>query len=171
MSTLRERVGWQYRYFAEQSAKYFRIEEVLRELDLLDVNTYDVYFSTYGELTVTIRPKHVLGLLADFQTVVDTTPTLADAAKFWLPKVGKWEKGFNGESNEITLTGEYKGVRIVLIDATPDTCTVEKVEEVVDLPAHSYVRRKYVLKGDCDPLLASQSAEGAVSLSDNEVPF
>lgn len=153
MSTLKEQLGWQYRYLAEQSARYFQIEEVLEELGLLDVNTYDVYFGTYGGATVTIRPKHVLGLLADFQTVVDTTPTLADAAKHWLPKVGKWEKGFNEASNEITLTGEYKGVKIVLVDATPATCTVETVEEEVEVPATSYKKRKYVLKGDCDPLL------------------
>jgi hypothetical protein len=136
----------------------------LRELGLLEIEDYDVYMNSYGEdlPSVRLRPKHIPGLAADFQTVTDTTPTLADAVKALLPKVGRFEKGFDEGANEITMTATFKGVKIVLRDATPSTCTVEKVEE--EVPSRvvgGYKTTKYRLVGDCDPLLSQTEAAGA----------
>jgi hypothetical protein len=152
-------------YHAEQIGKYQRIAEVLTDLGLMDLDMYVSFHTgywsseTHSDLgpTVELEPRHVIGLMADFQTLTDTTPTLAEAARVLLPKVGRFEKSYDGDRNEIRLTAVYKGVRVVLRDTPPDTCKVEEVVENVVVPAtaeRTETRRKYRLVGECEPLLA-----------------
>lgn len=175
MGAIREQFANQYEYHAVECAKINRIQEVVEELGLMDKNFYlsmgtcqyvdGKYLGPY----LSITPQHLAGVSLWDKAgniglyLTDTTPTLADCAKLLLPKVGKWEKSFDETTNEIVLKTEYKGVRIQLRDRTPETCTVEKVEETVEVPeetiaAHTETRVRYVLKGDCDPLLEKATA-------------
>lgn len=159
MSTIREQLNWQYRWLAGQAGKFVMIEEALKELGILETETdYDTpYLSPYGDQpSITLKPRHVLGVLTDVE-VGDTA--LARAAKVLLPKVGSWDKGFDSSTNEITLTGTVKGVKVILKGATPATCTVETVDEDVEIPASKYKRVKYRLVGDCDPVMAVESVQ------------
>lgn len=173
MSTVREQFQQRYEWQAEQIAVTHQLREAAKNLGLLDADFYmDFGDGEYrdGRLIpgpyIKLDPKHVpgialsMGLDGPTMHVVDTTPTLADAARLLMPKIGKWKKSFDEESNLLKLEGEYKGVRIILQDTPPETCTVEKIEEEVEVPeqviaAHTETKVRYVLKGDCDPLLAT----------------
>lgn len=157
MSTLNDKLKWQYRYFAQQSGKYFQMEEALSALGLLNIeDNYEVYLSPYGDRpSIYLKPKHVKMALQFGTGKLETEAvTLAEAARALLPKVGKWEKGFDSSTGEITLTATFRGVDIVLKDKAPKTCTVETVtEEVGGRYEPAYTRTRFRLKGDCDPLL------------------
>ena len=178
MSTLREQFDHDFRYYAEQIGKFWQLREVVEELGLLDLDIYvnkgtSWYDSEAHKSTgpyIELEPRHVpgIGIRAvgppDLEGIAfgltDTTPTLGDAAKVLLPKIGRFEKGYDARNNLLTLTAHYKGVRIVLKDTPPDTCTVEKVEEEEELPASpAYTRTvtRYRLIGDCNPLLGPKT--------------
>lgn len=173
--TVRDQIVSKVNYHAREIGAMSLIQDVMEDLKLLDVEFWpDIGNGEYvdGKLIdgpyVKLTPRHtpgvVFGMSSEGPTLalVDTTPTLGDAAIALLPKVGKWTKGYNADSNLISVTGHYRGVRIVIQDTPPDTCTVEKVEEEVVVPAQperTEKRVRYVLKGDCDPLSTARTQQ------------
>ena len=174
--SLREDFASSYWYHAQECGRLAAIEKVAEELGLLNKDVYIVHGTSryhkgkWSGPYLQLEPRHLMGigLTTDGRTidmgVVETTPTLAECARLLLPKVGRFEKSFDENTNEIVLTAEYRGVTIILKDRTPETCTVERIEEEVEIPetvtpAHTEKRVKYALKGDCDPLLSSKSGE------------
>ena len=170
---INSRYSWQAKMLADTS----KIEEAFKGLELLEAD----FWADFGQteyfagkavegLYIKLEPKNVPGIAWTMEggetslSVVDTTPTLGDAARVLLYKVGKWTKEFDGDNNRIRLIGEYKGVRIILEDTPPETCTVEKIEEEVEvpekvIPAHKEIKTRFVLKGDCDPLLTEREVQ------------
>lgn len=163
----------------EQDSKFLSnialMREISRELGLDNVEAY-IHVTSYSfsddELpSIVIHPSHTpeVGIFMDgggpALNLVDTTPRLAQIARLLLPKVGKLEKGFDEQNNQVTLTCVYRGIKIVVKDETPKTCGVERVEEVIDVPekivpAHQEKRVRYRLVGDCDPILADEASGG-----------
>jgi hypothetical protein len=173
--TVRGQLQDKVRYHAKEIGALSLIQSVMEELELLDVEFWptlgnDEYVdgkSVPGPF-VRLSPKHVLGVAIGLTndgptlSLVDTTPTLGDAALALLPKVGKWTKGYDADRNQISVTGYYKGVRIVIEDTPPDTCKVQEIEEDVMIPASEELivkRRRYVLVGDCDPLTSARTVQ------------
>lgn len=83
---------------------------------------------------------------------------LPSIAKRLLPFVGKFEKSFDEKENQVILTGTYQGIKVILWDYPPNTCTVERIEEDVlvpeqVVPEHTEKKVRYRLVGDCDPIL------------------
>ena len=171
MTTIAQKVSEDMKWRIEAVALGYQLDAAIRELGIADLEAYSFvswdYDTTLGRQTVSImiEPAHEPGvgffLNADGleMGITDTTPLLGSIAHKMLPMVGKFTKGFDEERNKITLTATYKGIKIVLSDQTPDTCHVEKVVEEVEvpekvIPAHTEKRVKYVLAGDCDPLMA-----------------
>lgn len=170
---VKEEILLKYSAHAKSIAQISQLESVLEDLGLMDVDVWMDFGTGFmeGEKYVdkpyiNVEPRHLPGIAIGLNrageptmALVDTTPTLRDAALALLPKVGKWEKSFDPVNNLVILTAYYKDVRLRLTDAPPSTCTVEKVEEEVEVPekvtpAHTEKKVRYVLKGDCDPLLA-----------------
>lgn len=186
--SVRDQLNEQLNWRVASIAAIVTVRKAFEGLGLLDADFYAEFGD--GEWCVDkvidgpyirLEPRHIAGVAFGMTAegpaigLVDTTPTLGDAAKVLLPKVGKWEKSFNGELNLIRLTGYYNGVRIVLQDTPPDTCTVRKVEEEVEIPekviaAHTEKKVRYVLEGDCDPLMTARETQsesvGAVEQED-----
>ena len=176
MSTVREQIQNSYANYAKTLARIGMIETVAEDLGLaemefyLEYRTEDTDYRTWQDRGpyIKLQPHHVPGLTAAYQ-LVDTTPTLADAARVLMPKVGRLEKSFDEDKNKIRLTGVYNGVRVILEDTPPSTCTVEKIEEEVEVPeqvieAHTEKKVRYVLKGDCDPLMAREQVADATGV-------
>lgn len=175
--SVRDQLNEQIMWRAQSMASIVIVRKAFEGLGLLDADFYaefgDGEWCTDKVIDgpyIRLEPRHVagiaFGMTAEGPTIglVDTTPTLGDAAKALLPKVGKWEKSFNDELNLIRLTGHYNGVRIVLQDTPPDTCTVRKVVEEVEIPekvivAHTEKKIRYVLEGGCDPLMTASAAQ------------
>ena len=171
MTTIAQKVSEDMKWRIEAVALGYQLDAAMRELGIADLEAYAYvswdYDTTLGRQTVSImiEPEHAPGVglfLADGElsmALTDTTPLLGSIAHKMLPMVGKFTKGFDEERNKITLTANYKGIKIVLSDQTPNTCHVERVEETVVvpekvIPEHTEKRVKYVLAGDCDPLMA-----------------
>ena len=81
----------------------------------------------------------------------------SEEIKRLLPLVGKFDKGYDSDTNQLTLKATCQGVAITFKAAPPDTCTVEMDEEEVEVPeeiveAHTETRRTYRLVGDCPPM-------------------
>lgn len=173
-------------------ANVVRMQQVVKDLGIEELDAYidtQVYsFSDDDPPRITITPRHVpgIGLFSDGpggfdMRVVDSTPILSQIARRILPKVGKLEKGFNEQYNYMTLTAMYNGIKIVIKDETPKTCTVECVEEEIEVPeqlvpAHTKKVVKFRLVGDCDPIFADESShivtsQGAIQIEKKEVPF
>jgi hypothetical protein len=173
VATIREQINRQYSWRAQSLASVSLVEQAMLGLELLDAD----FYADFGENEyynnksiagpyIVLEPKHLLGIAFTFGglAIVDTTPTIGDAAQVLLPKVGKWTKSFDEANNLIRLTGEFKGVRIVLQDKPPDTCKVHKIEEDVEVPekvvpAHTEKKIHYVMEGDCDPLMTTRSTQ------------
>ena len=170
MNYEKSRLSDMVKYHATEITRLSLLETVMEEFGLFEM---DYYFewgtSRYVEGKdaerpyLKLEPRHTPGLAfvggkgGPEIVVTETTPTLAEAARILLPKIGTFQKSFNERENQIVLTGTYNGVDIILHDKPPETCTVETVEEEVEVaavPAHVEKRVRYVLKGDCDPLLA-----------------
>jgi hypothetical protein len=139
-------------YQAETAGKTHTLYSVAEELGLLDANDESYYASEnlYGQMSIT------LSFYGTFSATA--SENLATVAKTLLPKLGELRKEFDETQNRISLVAEYKGVKIVLSSETPKTCTVEKVEETVEVPeqivpAHVEKKVRWVMKGDCDPLI------------------
>lgn len=174
--SVKEQLATQLKWRAESLAAIVTITNACEGLGIADADFYlDCGDTEYiGDKRIEgpyikLSPRHVSGIAFGISNegptleVVDTTPTLSDAARILLPKVGKWEKSFDGEHNLIQLTGYYRGVRVVLEDTPPDTCTVHKIEEEVEVleqvvAAHTEKKVRYVLEGDCDPLMTARDA-------------
>lgn len=178
MSTIREQLQHRYTWMAKSLAVVSQIETAAEGLEIMDGD----FYLDFGEVEyingesvpgafIRLRPREVPGVRFSLRRsetspylqepsleVVNTAPTLADAARTLLSKVGRWEKEFDGQNNLLRLVGTYKGVRIILSDTPPETCTIRKVEVEEVVPAreaYTTKRTKYVLEGDCDPLLAT----------------
>lgn len=175
--TLRNRLGTQYRDYATNMAALRSIEIVAEDLGIIDLDFYiDFGISDYKTLDgefkdlgpyLKLEPAHVpgvgFGMNKDGPTMelTDTTPTLGEAARLLLSKIGQLDKSYDEDTNKIRLTGTYKGVRIILEDTPPSTCTVEKIEEEVEVPekviaAHTEKQVRYKLVGDCEPLMKKE---------------
>jgi hypothetical protein len=188
--SIKDQLHSQLKWRAESLAATTAIINACEGLGLLDADFYiDSGDCEYvGDKSISgpyirLEPKHVPGVVMRMRdgsptlSLVDTTPTLGDAATVLLPKVGRWEKSFDESRNLIQLTGQYKGVRIVLQDAPPDTCKVRKVEEEVEVPekviaARTEKKVRYVMEGDCDPLLTARDTQpesvGNVAIAEEE---
>jgi hypothetical protein len=158
--TVKDQLNSRLSGMAKAISTIARIEEAVAALGLLDA---DIYLNSGdGEW---FDGKCIPGPYIRFQpheVLMDPSGTLPDAARALLGKVGKWEKGFDAQNNLLRLTGTLLGVRIVLEDTPPSTCTVRAIEEEVEVPAREAYTEKqvrYVLEGDCDPLL--EKATGA----------
>lgn len=190
MSTIRDQLSSALKWRAESIAAIVLISGACEGLGLLDADFWmdsgDGEFYKDKSIPgpyIKLEPRHVPGIAFGMSKegptigLVDTTPTLGDAAQILLPKVGKWAKDFDETRNLIRLVGEFKGVRIVLQDTPPDTCTVRKIEEDVEVPekiiaAHTEKKIRYVMEGDCDPLMTARDTQaesvGPVAVAEEE---
>jgi hypothetical protein len=163
-------------YHATEMSRLCALKDVVTELGILEMDIYPSWgtHETNWDLPATerekgpyikLKPRHVMEIDFFMQGgaptlgLVDTAPTLSEAMRLLLPKVGKFEKSYDSEKNLLKLTANFKGVRIILEDTPPETCHVEKVEYEEEIPEHVEPARtvkkvKYNLVGDCDPLLA-----------------
>jgi len=175
--SIQEQISNQVRYHAKETAALFQLEEEFRELGILNADYWPSFGTSRwenGKYTETpyvkLEPRHIKGIAFGFDDegptlrLVDASPTLGDAARILLPKVHKWDKSFDETQNKIRLTAKFMGVDVILEDAPPETCTVEKVEEEIEVPekvvpAHTEKKVRYVLKGDCDPLLSARTEQ------------
>jgi hypothetical protein len=162
-----------------------RMQQAVKDLGIDDLEAYVTITSyAFGDdlPEIIIHPLHTPGIgifgggLEEIALkVVDTTPLMSQIARKMLPVVGRLEKGFDAERNEVSLTAVYLGIRIVIKDETPKTCSVERVEEEIDVPekivpAHKEKKVTYKLVGDCDPLLADEAAHVVTSQGAIELP-
>lgn len=168
---------------AKHSGKLGHALEVIEELGIDKLECYpSIDYYSANKVKVVIQPSHTpgIGIFTDGHNIdlaiTDTTPVLAQIARLLLPKVGKFEKGFNQQQNMLTLTCTYRDVILVLTDAPPKTCTVERVEEEVDIPekvvpAHKEKKVRYVMVGDCDPLMQThiETSQGSIEIPAPEV--
>lgn len=166
--------------------------EVIEELGIADLRCYpSIDYYSANQISIRLTPAHDsgIGLFTDGHSIamemVDTTPVMLQIARLLLPKVGKFDKGFEEEQNNITLTCVYRDVKLVLYDSPPKTCTVERVEEVIEvpekvIPAHKEKKVRFVMVGDCDPLMQThiETSQGNVEIpqpvpaaADEDVPF
>jgi len=139
---------------AESQSKTFRLYQAAQELGLL-VNLSSAV--TYTNLN---RWGDHISISLSFAD----SNEMANMARVLLPKVGTFRKQFEERTGHIGVVGEYKGVQIMLDVPAPSTCHVEVVEEEVEVPeqvieAHTVTKRRYVLTGDCDPLLQPSVTE------------
>lgn len=175
--SMRRQLMDQYRNYAKSIGGVRMLEQAAEDLKIIDMDAYmDFGISQYkmvdGEFQdlgpfIKLTPRHVAGIRfmiegGDLSVgVVDTSMTLSEAARVLLPKIGHLDKSYDEDNNKILLTGSYRGVRIILEDTPPETCTVEKVEEEVEVPekviaAHTKKRTRFKLVGDCEPLMKSE---------------
>jgi hypothetical protein len=79
-----------------------------------------------------------------------------------IEKVKKFDKNFDTSSGTMSLSAEYNGVKVILQYNPPKTCTVERVEEEIEIPekpaipAHKEKVVRFVTKGDCVPIMAQE---------------
>ena len=170
-NALKSKLLTSYSWIGEQAARVAMIEAAAKHIGLEEaVEGVECYvgLTTYGdnrpEIAICLYAQR--GILADFQTVTESNP-LQEMTKRLLPKVGKFVKGFDEAYNQVTLTAEVRGVTLKLAMSTPSTCTVETVTEEVEvaeqvIPAHTEKKTRYVLKGDCDPIMASEDEIAAL---------
>lgn len=141
-------------YSSDTIAAYRRVYDMAEKLGILewgDEPYLNVYLSCYGtERSIELSP-------AGFN---DDGAKVKELVKQLLPKVHHFDKGFNEQTNEITFTATFDGVKIVLRSTPPSTCIVEEYKEDVFVPAvkakPETTRKvtKYRLVGDCLPVLA-----------------
>jgi hypothetical protein len=168
-----------FKWAAESQAKTYQIYNVADELGLLDVPDDDYYadFSIYGDtpyIRLAFFDRNAISVAFE-HVVTESAQLMATKAKELLPKVGEFGKRFSNTDNRLQLVASYKGVEIILEAKPPHTCTVETVTEEVEvpeqvIPARKETRTRYVLKGDCDPLMKStEVATQTISGPVNEV--
>jgi hypothetical protein len=169
-NALKEQLLSSYSWVGELAARVARIEAAAKHIGLDDaLDGVEAYctITTYGDAPEISCSLYVQrGITADFQTLTESNP-LQVLAKRLLPAVGKFTKGFDDSSNRLTLTADVMGVKLILGMSTPSTCTVETVTEEVEvpeevIPAHTEKKTRYVLKGDCAPILAATEDEAAL---------
>lgn len=167
---LQKAIAQQYQWVGESAGRIGVIEAAARSIKLAEVlDGLEGYVSleTYGDLGIAISLYRQQGLSAAFEQT-ETNP-LQIVARRLLPTVGILTKGFNDKQNELTLSTTVRGVAVKFAMSTPQSCTVEAVEEEVEvaeqvIPAHTEKKVRYVLKGDCAPLMAAGSvAPGEVA--------
>lgn len=170
-----------HKFEAQSQHKLHLVHEVAEELGLLEYDDSEIWpgdlglgegliyssISIYGDaptIQLVYQDRH--GVSVSFQlSTKEGATALAVAAKHLLPKVGRFDKNFNAEQRKVQLTATYRGVQIVLESSPPSTCTVEEVEEEVVIPAKPAEpervekRKRYVMKGDCDPLIGPTPKE------------
>lgn len=139
--------------FALYMANVSRIDGALRDSGLGELEGYVVVEAI---LCADQTPGVRVGIKNDEATL--------DAVARKLAAYGKVTKDFDQEFNHIGLSANVNGVRVKVMFTPPETCTVERVEEEVDveekvIPAHKEKRTRFVLKGDCGPLLKPQGQE------------
>jgi hypothetical protein len=157
-NALKSKLLTSYSWIGEQAARVAMIEAAAKHIGLEEaVEGVECYvgLTTYGDN----RPEIAI-YLYDQRGMQEMTKRL-------LPKVGKFVKGFDEAYNQVTLTAEVRGVTLKLAMSTPSTCTVETVTEEVEvaeqvIPAHTEKKTRYVLKGDCDPIMASEDEIAAL---------
>lgn len=89
---------------------------------------------------------------------------LGEIARALLPLVGEFKKNFDSSYGKFELTAVFQEIPVVITGTPPSTCQMEVEEEEVTIPAEeerTETRRRFVLKGDCDPLLAPREHEPA----------
>lgn len=167
MKAVAEELNETIRYHAESIGEYVILKKIAEELGL-QADSVSSYPHPYeGKNAYVVLHYYGWG-------TSESSEQAAAMAKQILPKVGRIEKSFNEDTRDMEMRCTYKGIDIILRFSTPNTCTVEKVEEEVEVPevpavpAHTEKKVRYVLKGDCDPLMSkvAETPEETVS----EVP-
>lgn len=69
-----------------------------------------------------------------------------------LPLVGTFEKTFNEYGGRFAYSGMHNGIKLTVTTNPTSACRIEK-QEVEETVTTVEKRVKYVLVGDCDPLL------------------
>lgn len=178
--SLKDDILWQYSYHAAKLAKTMVVEKAAKELGLFERDDISAWLQQTGtdvpELQISFKPGVTV-----FLEAIRPATYMAELAKELLPKVGRWDKGFDETNNHLTLSTVYGGVKIILTAEPPKTCQVELIEENIEvpekvIPAHTETKKRFVLKGDCDPLMASKEGEispetVAVAIADDDIPF
>jgi hypothetical protein len=85
--------------------------------------------------------------------------TLKKVAQSWKGRVTKMEKSYNEDEGQVNLRFTYQTVRFIVRCAPGAACKIEEVEVEEQVPAreaHTIKRKKFVLSGDCDPLMQPQ---------------
>jgi hypothetical protein len=148
-------------WFAGYLSELYRLKAVAKKLDVpegvdayLDVNQPD------GP-----SPSEIVFWVSGEQ--------MAETARALLPAVGKFAKKFDETTGQLSLLADLDGIRISLEGAPPSTCTVEKVVEEIEVPAkeaHTEKTTRYVMVGDCDPLLKPPEPEPVTVPEDDQSP-
>lgn len=170
-----------YSSIGEQAAKVAQLQAAADAIGLADVlediDGY-IYFSAYAEpmrIEVNLYSSH--GLTQTFE-LTESNP-LQVVARRLLPKAGKLTKGFDETANKLTLSVLSDGIAVVFSMSTPAACTVEAVTEEVEveekvIPAHTEKKTRYVLKGDCEPLMKTSEVAEPVAVTAevaDDIPF
>ena len=139
----KEKMQYGRDYHSRNLANAYRIEDVIDKLGLDD----------YAGLGNTHNPS----------ITIYSLPSPGEIKRL-LPLVGKFEKGYDSDHNELTLSATFEGVSLTFKAEPPDTCTVEVDEEEVEVeeeitPAHTETRRTYRLVGDCDPIMQPEPTD------------
>ena len=161
MRTFDEEVANYYSNYAESIARIYTLGKIGKELELNTVlEGVDCYvslnlYSTPPEVEITLWSS--IGMKENFELTKSTPLKLV--VRHLLPKVHEFDKSFDETRNQLKYTAVYKDVRVVLISSPPNTCKIEKVEEEVEVPevvtpVHTEKKVRYVMMGDCDPLLS-----------------
>ncbi len=131
-------------------AEVFRIWKVGQKLPLPD--------DTYGYLSINHpggdRPSEII-IRVDGEKMGETARAL-------LPVVGSFKKKFDESDGDLELVGTLDGITVTISGKPPESCTVEKVVEEIEVPAeeaHTEKVTRYVMTGDCDPLLKPPEPE------------
>jgi hypothetical protein len=137
--------------------QYLRnVTRIAAVIDFLGLNELEGWASVDAILCVEDLPSVSIGCKNDESTLDEVARKLA--------KAGKVTKGFDESGNRLELTVVTGGVNVKVKFQPPSTCTVEKVEEEVEVPekvvpAHTEKRVRFKLVGDCGPLLKAQEAQ------------
>jgi hypothetical protein len=150
---IKDDVAKELSHYALYLANVSRISMALEEAKLADL---DAWISIDAILCEHEVPVVRIGCKNDEETLDEVSRKLA--------AYGLVTKGFDEELNQLSLAAKVLGVKIEVVFTPPNTCTVERVEEDVIVPeelvpAHTEKKVKYVLKGDCGPMLRPKEQE------------
>ena len=124
---------------------FLKIQHVSQALNLdslLEEND-GVYLSSYSGIEIDAK----------------TFERAAALGKALLPTIGKLEKSFDEYSGTVCLSGTFNEIK-VSINSEPSTACKIRLEETEEyVPGHTEKRRKYVLDGECNPLLSILDSE------------
>lgn len=140
-----ESLSWFERSTLENLSKYLKLKTTIEKLGIEELYGDTVLFGATPLVLLSARSVEEIRSLA---------------ARL-LPFVKTFEKGLNENTGKFELSGFYGDVAIIISGSPPESCTVEVEdveEEIPASPARTEVHKRFVMKGDCDPLMEGENA-------------